>query len=73
MSAAFPSWHAFFAMGGYAFYVWLSVAVTLLALLALVLHTVWQRHRLIDAIRRREARAARIRHARDTPAQEGAP
>ncbi len=33
MNAAFSSWQAFFAMGGYAFYVWLAVAATLLSLL----------------------------------------
>ncbi|EME6166868.1 heme exporter protein CcmD, partial [Salmonella enterica] len=26
MSTAFASWSDFFAMGGYAFYVWLAVA-----------------------------------------------
>ncbi|MBS2693627.1 heme exporter protein CcmD, partial [Salmonella enterica subsp. enterica serovar 1,4,[5],12:i:-] len=36
MNAAFDSWPAFFAMGGYAFYVWLAVAVTLISLLGLV-------------------------------------
>ncbi|MEQ4583122.1 MAG: heme exporter protein CcmD, partial [Pantoea agglomerans] len=29
MTPAFSSWHAFFEMGGYAFYVWLAVACTL--------------------------------------------
>ena len=36
MNAAFSSWPAFLAMGGYAFYVWLAVAVTLLSLAALL-------------------------------------
>ncbi|EDJ6059358.1 heme exporter protein CcmD [Salmonella enterica] len=37
MSPAFSSWSDFFAMGGYAFFVWLAVAMTVapLALLAL--------------------------------------
>ncbi|EFR7659389.1 heme exporter protein CcmD [Salmonella enterica] len=36
MSPAFSSWSDFFAMGGYAFFVWLAVAMTVapLALLA---------------------------------------
>ncbi len=44
MNSAFASWADFFAMGGYALYVWLSVAFTLgpLALLAL---DSWQQHR----------------------------
>ncbi|EBV8143611.1 heme exporter protein CcmD [Salmonella enterica subsp. enterica serovar Thompson] len=28
MSPAFSSWSDFFAMGGYAFFVWLAVAMT---------------------------------------------
>jgi heme exporter protein D len=69
MSPAFPSWAAFFAMGGYAFYVWLSVAVTLLSLAGLLLHTRLQRRRLIAAVQRREARDVRIRAAKSvTPA-----
>ncbi len=56
MNAAFDSWPAFFAMGGYAFYVWLAVAVTLISLLGLVAHTVWQRRQLLAEIGRRQAR-----------------
>lgn len=58
MNAAFTSWQAFFAMGGYAFYVWLAVAVTLLSLLGLVAHTFWQRRQLLDEI-------DAVRHAND--------
>ena len=58
MNAAFDSWSAFFAMGGYAFYVWLAVAATLISLLGLVAHTVWQRRQLLAEIGRRQARAA---------------
>ncbi|MGQ9883340.1 heme exporter protein CcmD [Serratia marcescens] len=56
MNAAFDSWSAFFAMGGYAFYVWLAVAATLISLLGLVAHTVWQRRQLLAEIGRRQAR-----------------
>ena len=28
MTPAFASWNEFFAMGGYAFFVWLAVAMT---------------------------------------------
>ncbi|MBS0970322.1 heme exporter protein CcmD [Chimaeribacter arupi] len=69
MSPAFSSWAAFFAMGGYAFYVWLSVGVTLLTLAGLLLHTVLQRRQVIAAVRRREARETRIRASKTvTPA-----
>ncbi|AMG59343.1 heme exporter protein CcmD [Pantoea vagans] len=61
MIPAFTSWHAFFAMGGYAFYVWLAVACTLLPLICLTLHTLLLRRRLLAEIRQREARERRIR------------
>lgn len=64
MNAAFPTWQAFFAMGGYAFYVWLSVIVTLISLLGLVIHTVWHRRKLLADIRQRQSREQRIRQSR---------
>ncbi len=55
MNSAFASWADFFAMGGYALYVWLSVAFTLgpLALLAL---DSWQQHRRLmrDIVREQQ-------------------
>ncbi|CQH59128.1 heme exporter protein CcmD [Yersinia enterocolitica] len=61
MNPAFNSWAAFFAMGGYAFYVWLAIAATVLSLLGLWIHTVWQHKQLLADIQRREAREQRIR------------
>lgn len=60
MSPAFSSWHDFFAMGGYAFYVWLSVAATLLSLVVLVAHTLIQHRQILGDVRRRQAREKRI-------------
>ncbi|MGC6389022.1 heme exporter protein CcmD [Ewingella sp. S1.OA.A_B6] len=60
MNAAFPSWQAFFDMGGYAFYVWLSVAATLISLIVLVAHTFLQRRTILADVRRRQAREKRI-------------
>ena len=73
MNAAFDSWSAFFAMGGYAFYVWLAVAATLISLLGLVAHTVWQRRQLLagSAAVRRARR--RIRHAQQSKQKSAAP
>lgn len=68
MTPAFSSWHAFFAMGGYAFYVWLAVAFTLLPLIGLTLHTLLLRRRLLAEIRQREARERRIRAAKSKKA-----
>ncbi|MGB9098349.1 heme exporter protein CcmD [Erwinia sp.] len=64
MTPAFTTWQDFFAMGGYAFFVWLAVACTLIALAGLVLHTVFQRHRLLKEIRQRQSRESRIRAAK---------
>ncbi|KFK93830.1 MULTISPECIES: heme exporter protein CcmD [unclassified Serratia (in: enterobacteria)] len=63
MNMAFNSWQAFFAMGGYAFYVWLAVVATLLPLLGLVLHTFWQRKQLLNEVSLRQARERRIRQS----------
>lgn len=72
MNAAFDSWQAFFAMGGYAFYVWLAVAATLLPLLGLVLHTFWQRKQLLNEVGRRQARERRIRQSKQLTATQPA-
>jgi len=68
---AFSSWQAFWAMGGYAFYVWLAVACTLIALGGLVLHTLITRRRLLADIRQRESRERRIKAAKIK--KQGAP
>jgi heme exporter protein D len=73
MNAAFDSWSAFFAMGGYAFYVWLAIAATLISLSGLVAHTVWQRRQLLAEIGRRQARERRIRHAQQSKQKSAAP
>ncbi|MBP2167709.1 heme exporter protein D [Erwinia toletana] len=67
MTPAFSSWHDFLAMGGYAFYVWLAVAFTLIPLGALFLHTGLQRRRLLAEIRQRQSREQRIRAAKNRP------
>lgn len=64
MTPAFSSLSAFFAMGGYAFYVWLAVICTLSSLGALLLHTLLQRRRLLAEIRQRQSRERRIRSAK---------
>ena len=64
MTPAFSSLSAFFAMGGYAFYVWLAVICTLISLGWLLLHTLLQRRRLLAEIRQRQSRERRIRSAK---------
>ena len=64
MTPAFSTWQDFLAMGGYGFYVWLAVSVTLLALAALAGHTVWQRRQLLKSVQQYQARERRIRAAK---------
>ncbi len=54
---AFSSAAAFLAMGGYALYVWLAVAATLLIFGFLTLHTCWQRRALFRELSRQQARS----------------
>lgn len=61
MNAAFDSWSDFIAMGGYALYVWLAVAMTVGPLLALALHAHWQHHSIRRNIARQQARERRVR------------
>ncbi|EBD5071351.1 heme exporter protein CcmD [Salmonella enterica subsp. enterica serovar Kentucky] len=60
MSPAFSSWSDFFAMGGYAFFVWLAVAMTVAPL---ALHTVLQRRAILRGVVQQQAREARMRAA----------
>ncbi|MGG6194354.1 heme exporter protein CcmD [Pantoea sp. Fr+CA_20] len=70
MTPAFASWHDFFAMGGYAFYVWLAVLCTVLPMLGLALHALLSHRRLLADIRQRDARERRQRAARRQHASE---
>ncbi|MBA0168081.1 heme exporter protein CcmD [Pectobacterium sp. CFBP8739] len=70
MNIAFTSWQDFFAMGGYAFYVWLAAVLTLLPLSALVGHTLWHRRTLMNDIRRQQAREQRKSTARQSKTVE---
>ncbi|ECX5391836.1 heme exporter protein CcmD [Salmonella enterica] len=60
MSPAFSSWSDFFAMGEYAFFVWLAVAMTVAPL---ALHTVLQRRAILRGVAQQRAREARMRAA----------
>lgn len=63
VSPAFSSWSDFFAMGGYAFFVWLAVAMTVAPLVLLALHTVLQRRAILRGVAQQRAREARMRAA----------
>ena len=56
---SFDSWYAFFAMGGYAFYVWASLCLTLLVLGYIMLSPVLRYRQLLRLQARMERRAER--------------
>jgi len=60
MTPAFHSLAQFFAMGGYAFYVWLSVIVTVAIMVILVISSAYQRRYLWRVIAARQDRERRI-------------
>ncbi len=46
------NWSEFFHMGGYAFFVWTSYALTLLVIVANIISPVMQRKKIIKRIKR---------------------
>ena len=72
MSPAFHSWPQFLAMGGYGFFVWLSVSVVLLVMGILVGHSIYQRRYLIAMISTKQDREQRIMAARKRKQSAGA-
>lgn len=60
----FDSWQAFWNMGGYALYVWLSFGLTLLVMVALTISRIVTRKKLLVAVVEEQARMARIKQAR---------
>lgn len=64
MTSAFASWSDFFAMGGYAFYVWLAVLMTIIPMAMLIVHSAMQHHTILRDIARQRAREVRMRAER---------
>ena len=65
MTPAFASWNEFFAMGGYAFFVWLAVVMTVIPL---VEHSVMQHRAILRGVAQQRAREARLRAAQQQEA-----
>ena len=59
----FASFTDFMAMGGYAFYVWLSFGLTLLCLVGIVISTRMKTRSLLGELRSKQAREARRKAA----------
>ena len=70
MRPAFESFSAFLDMGGYAFYVWLSVAVTVLAIASLAISIQVQYRQLLTQLFFEQQRELRIRKARSQSSGE---
>lgn len=73
MTPAFASWNEFFAMGGYAFFVWLAVVMTVIPLVVLVVHSVMQHRAILRSVAQQRAREARLRAAQQQELHEYSP
>ena len=59
----FASFSDFMAMGGYAFYVWLSFGLTLVCLVGIIIFTRMKTRSLLGELRSKQAREARRKAA----------
>lgn len=59
----FDTWSAFWDMGGYGFYVWLSFGFTLVTLLAIVWSTLATKKSLLRGVKQKQQRAQRRKAA----------
>lgn len=59
----FASFSDFMAMGGYAFYVWLSFGLTLVCLVGIIVSTRMKTRSLLAELRSKQAREARRKAA----------
>ncbi|MEH8245392.1 heme exporter protein CcmD [Aeromonas veronii] len=59
----FASFSDFLAMGGYAFYVWLSFGLTMICLIGIVISTRLKTRSLLGELRSKQAREARRKAA----------
>ena len=62
----FDNWQAFWHMGGYALYVWLSFGITLVAMAGIAWSSAREHTRLMQSVLHEQARRARIKEARRT-------
>lgn len=59
----FASFSDFMAMGGYAFYVWLSFGLTLVCLVGIIISTRMKTRSLLGELRSKQVREARRKAA----------
>jgi heme exporter protein D len=66
----FENWQAFWQMGGYAFFVWLSFGLSFLLLVWLVIDSAMAQRRLFTQVEKEMARQQRIKKSRKVNANE---
>lgn len=66
----FESWSAFWAMGGYGFFVWLAFGVSFVALIGVILQSRIARKQVLRALFEEQQRQARIRASRHKQQQD---
>ena len=64
MDFKFESMSAFFDMGGYAFFVWMSFGLTFLCMAALLIQSMFMSKKIKQGVEKERARAERILTAR---------
>lgn len=63
MRLSFRSFHEFILMGGYSYYVWSAVLLSMLLLLALFLIMIYSKRKLFQHIRLQQYRESRRKYA----------
>jgi heme exporter protein D len=67
----FDSISAFFNMGGYAFYVWLSYGVTALSLGGLIISSLGRKRKVLTEIAKQASREQRLKQIRTSEVKGG--
>ncbi|KGQ69447.1 hypothetical protein A1D23_07815 [Chelonobacter oris] len=71
MTPFFQTWHDFFNMGGYGFYVWLCYAVTIVALLILIIASIGEKKQILKWVAKERQRQQRLGQRQTSPTTGG--
>ncbi|MGR6980758.1 heme exporter protein CcmD [Testudinibacter sp. P27/CKL/0425] len=67
MTPFFQTWHDFFDMGGYGFYVWLCYAITVAALLILIVVSIREKKQILSWVAKEQQRQQRVQQRSQQP------
>ncbi|GJH43022.1 heme exporter protein CcmD [Pasteurella canis] len=56
----FETWHDFFNMGGYGFYVWLAYGISFVSVVLLIVQSIKERKSILKDVIREQQRQARL-------------